>query len=141
MFMFQVGEVVEDSNAKRSKSNEGEKNENGQVKAEEESKGGANSNNGSDEKQNKSNSKPPEPPKDYIHVRARRGQATDSHSLAERVRNTVIFITLMILTISITPMYLVSRVRHVLCQSSTLQLIVLFKLKSVSMSMYHTGVS
>ncbi|KAL0421857.1 UNVERIFIED_CONTAM: Transcription factor [Sesamum latifolium] len=26
----------------------------------------------------------PEPPKDYIHVRARRGQATDSHSLAER---------------------------------------------------------
>lgn len=31
--------------------------------------------------------KPPEAPKpDYIHVRARRGQATDSHSLAERVR-------------------------------------------------------
>ncbi|GFP97684.1 transcription factor bhlh79 [Phtheirospermum japonicum] len=28
----------------------------------------------------------PEPPKDYIHVRARRGQATDSHSLAERAR-------------------------------------------------------
>jgi len=28
---------------------------------------------------------PPEPLKDYIHVRARRGQATDSHSLAERV--------------------------------------------------------
>lgn len=26
-----------------------------------------------------------EPPRDYIHVRARRGQATDSHSLAERV--------------------------------------------------------
>uniref|UniRef100_A0A6N2M9K2 BHLH domain-containing protein n=1 Tax=Salix viminalis TaxID=40686 RepID=A0A6N2M9K2_SALVM len=38
------------------------------------------------QKQSKSNSKPPEPPKDYIHVRARRGQATDSHSLAERVR-------------------------------------------------------
>lgn len=33
---------------------------------------------------NKEGSKP-EPPKDYIHVRARRGQATDSHSLAERV--------------------------------------------------------
>ncbi|XP_057948483.1 transcription factor BHLH089 [Malania oleifera] len=33
------------------------------------------------------NSQPPEPPKqDYIHVRARRGQATDSHSLAERAR-------------------------------------------------------
>ncbi|XP_073144278.1 transcription factor BHLH094-like [Henckelia pumila] len=28
----------------------------------------------------------PEPPKGYIHVRARRGQATDSHSLAERAR-------------------------------------------------------
>ncbi|KAF6138014.1 hypothetical protein GIB67_041887 [Kingdonia uniflora] len=27
-----------------------------------------------------------EPPKDYVHVRARRGEATDSHSLAERVR-------------------------------------------------------
>lgn len=26
-----------------------------------------------------------EPPRGYIHVRARRGQATDSHSLAERV--------------------------------------------------------
>ncbi|KAG6436449.1 hypothetical protein SASPL_101348 [Salvia splendens] len=36
--------------------------------------------------ENKTNQKPPEPPKDYIHVRARRGQATDSHSLAERVR-------------------------------------------------------
>ncbi|KAG6493063.1 transcription factor bHLH49-like isoform X1 [Zingiber officinale] len=32
------------------------------------------------------NVEPSEPPKDYIHVRARRGQATDSHSLAERVR-------------------------------------------------------
>ncbi|XP_039062060.1 transcription factor BHLH089-like isoform X2 [Hibiscus syriacus] len=33
------------------------------------------------------NAQPPEPPKkDYIHVRARRGQATDSHSLAERAR-------------------------------------------------------
>lgn len=33
------------------------------------------------------NTKPTEPPKqDYIHVRARRGQATDSHSLAERAR-------------------------------------------------------
>ncbi|CAK8569256.1 unnamed protein product [Lathyrus sativus] len=35
----------------------------------------------------KGNSKASEPQKlDYIHVRARRGQATDSHSLAERVR-------------------------------------------------------
>ncbi|XP_049406976.1 transcription factor bHLH62-like [Solanum stenotomum] len=38
------------------------------------------------QKQVMENQKPPEPPKDYIHVRARRGQATDSHSLAERVR-------------------------------------------------------
>jgi len=54
------------------------------VKAEEESKGVTS--NANDDKQNRSNSKPPEAPKDYIHVRARRGQATDSHSLAERVR-------------------------------------------------------
>ncbi|CAH9138721.1 unnamed protein product [Cuscuta epithymum] len=38
------------------------------------------------QKQSKANQKPLEPSKDYIHVRARRGQATDSHSLAERVR-------------------------------------------------------
>ncbi|XP_057509801.1 transcription factor BHLH089-like isoform X2 [Actinidia eriantha] len=38
-------------------------------------------------KQVEQNAKPPEPSKqDYIHVRARRGQATDSHSLAERAR-------------------------------------------------------
>ncbi|XP_009757727.1 transcription factor bHLH62-like isoform X1 [Nicotiana tabacum] len=57
---------------------EGNETENGTVNMEE-SKG----NNEGDETQNQ---KPPEPPKDYIHVRARRGQATDSHSLAERVR-------------------------------------------------------
>ncbi|CAJ1921358.1 unnamed protein product [Sphenostylis stenocarpa] len=79
-----AAEASEDSNVKRRKPNEGEGNKNGQVKAEEESKGISCSAN--DDKQNKSNSKPPEPPKDYIHVRARRGQATDSHSLAERVR-------------------------------------------------------
>ncbi|XP_059648916.1 transcription factor BHLH089-like [Cornus florida] len=38
-------------------------------------------------KQSEQDAKLPEPPKqDYIHVRARRGQATDSHSLAERAR-------------------------------------------------------
>ncbi|KAH9331983.1 hypothetical protein KI387_004091, partial [Taxus chinensis] len=37
-------------------------------------------------KQSQQSAKPSEAPKDYIHVRARRGQATDSHSLAERVR-------------------------------------------------------
>ncbi|KAM0015180.1 putative transcription factor bHLH family [Helianthus debilis subsp. tardiflorus] len=36
-------------------------------------------------KPTKENAKP-EPPRDYIHVRARRGQATDNHSLAEKVR-------------------------------------------------------
>lgn len=37
-------------------------------------------------RQSEQSTKPPEAPKDYIHVRARRGQATDRHSLAERVR-------------------------------------------------------
>ncbi|CAO2840583.1 unnamed protein product [Amaranthus hypochondriacus] len=69
-----VAENGEDSSAKRSKSEES-----GEAKREE--------NRGDDgKKQSNGNQKPPEPPKDYIHVRARRGQATDSHSLAERVR-------------------------------------------------------
>ncbi|MBA0639393.1 hypothetical protein Goklo_022431 [Gossypium klotzschianum] len=37
-------------------------------------------------KRAKSNEKEMEKPKEVVHVRARRGQATDSHSLAERVR-------------------------------------------------------
>ncbi|KAI3796075.1 hypothetical protein L1987_38738 [Smallanthus sonchifolius] len=37
------------------------------------------------QKQTKENAKP-EPPKDYIHVRARKGQATDSHVLVESKR-------------------------------------------------------
>ncbi|CAL0302804.1 unnamed protein product [Lupinus luteus] len=77
-------DASEDSNAKRYKSNEVDGNENGTLKEEEESKEGAS--NGSEDKHKKGNSKQLEPPKDYIHVRARRGQATDSHSLAERVR-------------------------------------------------------
>ncbi|KAJ0502695.1 putative transcription factor bHLH family [Helianthus annuus] len=60
------------SDAKRSKSGE---EGNGIEKEKEEG----------NQKPTKENAKP-EPPKDYIHVRARRGQATDSHSLAERVR-------------------------------------------------------
>ncbi|GMI85685.1 CRY2-interacting bHLH 3 [Hibiscus trionum] len=62
-------EQNEESKEKRCKSTESNGNQNGSVKTEEDDKGNA-----------------PEPPKDYIHVRARRGQATDSHSLAERVR-------------------------------------------------------
>lgn len=61
-----------ESNAKRSKSDENEN-----KAAKEEQKAAV--------EENKDNQKPPEPPKDYIHVRARRGQATDAHSLAERV--------------------------------------------------------
>lgn len=38
---------------------------------------------GNDSKENSKTSEVQKP--DYIHVRARRGQATDSHSLAERV--------------------------------------------------------
>lgn len=46
-----------------------------------------NNNKGTSDENLNENSKPSEAPKpDYIHVRARRGQATDSHSLAERVR-------------------------------------------------------
>ncbi|CAL0327705.1 unnamed protein product [Lupinus luteus] len=46
------------------------------------------SNNGGVKREKKKDQKKSceEPPKGYIHVRARRGEATDSHSLAERVR-------------------------------------------------------
>lgn len=37
-------------------------------------------------KRARSNEKGEEKPKEVVHVRARRGQATDSHSLAERVQ-------------------------------------------------------
>ncbi|KAL9660392.1 hypothetical protein QQ045_025205 [Rhodiola kirilowii] len=58
-----------------------------QVKAKKEKKG----QNVEEKKMPKANKKNPkecseDTQKDYIHVRARRGQATDSHSLAERVR-------------------------------------------------------
>lgn len=65
----------DDDNAKRSKQAEGEGNVHRAGKEEGEAKGG-----------NKATSGKDEPTKDYIHVRARRGEATDSHSLAERVR-------------------------------------------------------
>ncbi|XP_017702369.2 transcription factor bHLH62-like isoform X1 [Phoenix dactylifera] len=78
----------DDSNAKRSKP--AETDGTGKVAAVEpkaKQNGGASSSGDAGQKQGKENyAKPPEPPKDYIHVRARRGQATDSHSLAERVR-------------------------------------------------------
>ncbi|KAJ4713408.1 Transcription factor [Melia azedarach] len=43
-------------------------------------------NSGGRRKRVKGNEKEEEKPKEVVHVRARRGQATDSHSLAERVR-------------------------------------------------------
>lgn len=78
-----------ESNTKRCKQEESNGNENDSVKGiqeEDNTNNNDNNNNNKTNSNNKDNSKPPEPPKDYIHVRARRGQATDSHSLAERVR-------------------------------------------------------
>lgn len=51
----------------------------------------------------KSSSSEQPPKQDYIHVRARRGQATDNHSLAERViHNSVIHLFLFLFVSSIT---------------------------------------
>lgn len=69
---------LDGSVAKRLKSSQS-KEENGASKIEAESSSQT-ANKGTEQ------SSKPEPPKDYIHVRARRGQATDSHSLAERAR-------------------------------------------------------
>ncbi|KAH7837342.1 hypothetical protein Vadar_012785 [Vaccinium darrowii] len=73
-----VVEAEDDLDTKRCKSTERNRIENDDVKSEKKTDEG--------QKQEKGSPKPSEPPKDYIHVRARRGQATDSHSLAERVR-------------------------------------------------------
>ncbi|XP_044480717.1 transcription factor BHLH089-like [Mangifera indica] len=72
-----TGNGVNDSDGKRIKTS-GSRDDNQNSKADIEPSSG---------KPVEQNSQPPEPPKqDYIHVRARRGQATDSHSLAERAR-------------------------------------------------------
>lgn len=70
--MIDVEQLVSDDDEKRGKGEEG--NEGGH-------------------KENTADKKP-----DYIHVRARRGQATDSHSLAERV-SSIQSITVIILYI------------------------------------------
>ncbi|KAF5476903.1 hypothetical protein F2P56_003593 [Juglans regia] len=69
-----------ESNGKRMKlSGSRDENEGSRAEVEASSKPG--------NKSTEESTKPSEPPKqDYIHVRARRGQATDSHSLAERAR-------------------------------------------------------
>lgn len=69
--------AVNDGDGKRSKAL-GNRNDDGKVEGEASSGKPA---------EQSSKPPPPDPPKqDYIHVRARRGQATDSHSLAERAR-------------------------------------------------------
>ncbi|CAN6314833.1 unnamed protein product [Urochloa humidicola] len=74
------GQDLTDSGAKRFKTNKSNDN-NGIVRTESETE------TRSAGKAVSKNPPAPEPPKqDYIHVRARRGQATDSHSLAERAR-------------------------------------------------------
>ncbi|KAI3726923.1 hypothetical protein L1987_66730 [Smallanthus sonchifolius] len=70
------GNDLRNMNGKRMKTS-GSKDESGGLKVDGEGSSGAAA---------EQPSKPSEPPKDYIHVRARRGQATDSHSLAERAR-------------------------------------------------------
>ncbi|URE16848.1 hypothetical protein MUK42_12408 [Musa troglodytarum] len=78
---------VAEEDAKRCRSNEKNGNEDDAVKPKVEQNDGSSSNGNGGQKQGRNTAaKSPEPPKDYIHVRARRGQATDSHSLAERVR-------------------------------------------------------
>ncbi|KAK6924926.1 Myc-type, basic helix-loop-helix (bHLH) domain [Dillenia turbinata] len=74
------GNDLDDSSGKRSKLS-GSKDEPTNSKAD------AERNSGDGKKSAEKGSQVSEPPKqDYIHVRARRGQATDSHSLAERAR-------------------------------------------------------
>ncbi|XP_009596972.1 transcription factor bHLH62-like isoform X1 [Nicotiana tomentosiformis] len=76
---YNEAEAEDGTKEKRSKSTEGNGKKNGTVKMEE-----TNGSEGDEaEKEAKEEQKPA---KDWIHVRARRGQATDSHSLAERVR-------------------------------------------------------
>ncbi|KAK1606523.1 hypothetical protein QYE76_030196 [Lolium multiflorum] len=82
----QAGEQSE-SDAKRCKAGDAEKKVTTAVKPKAEQTGSDSSVEDGEQKKGKGkNGKPVEPPKDYVHVRARRGQATDSHSLAERVR-------------------------------------------------------
>ncbi|GAV74393.1 HLH domain-containing protein [Cephalotus follicularis] len=70
---------LNDSNSKRIRAT-GSKNENGGLKTEVEA------NSVAGDKPAEQSCKPELPKQDFIHVRARRGQATDSHSLAERAR-------------------------------------------------------
>ncbi|OVA09112.1 Myc-type [Macleaya cordata] len=75
-----IDKETKDCEAKRLKSS-GSGEENGDSKSEMESSSGEGN---KPAEQSKQKSEPPK--QDFIHVRARRGQATDSHSLAERAR-------------------------------------------------------
>lgn len=76
---YNEAEAENGTKEKRSKPTEGNGKKNGTVKMEE-----INGSEGDEtEKETKEDQKTT---KDWIHVRARRGQATDSHSLAERIR-------------------------------------------------------
>lgn len=77
-----VGSDLNNSNGAKRAKIAGSRDENGSYKAEVEANSVACNKSSAEQ-----SAKPSEPPKqDYIHVRARRGQATDSHSLAERAR-------------------------------------------------------
>ncbi|RRT68246.1 hypothetical protein B296_00015771, partial [Ensete ventricosum] len=84
----------EDSDAKRCRSMVKNRDENdAAVKPKAEQNDGCSSNRNGSQKQCRENTaNSTEPPKDYIHVRARRGQATDSHSLAERVTGKAVML-------------------------------------------------
>ncbi|CAL0305057.1 unnamed protein product [Lupinus luteus] len=73
--------------------------------------------------------KPSEPPKqEYIHVRARRGQATDSHSLAERARREKISERMKILQ-DLVPGC--NKVNIMFCETSAILLPLFFRLSFV----------
>ncbi|XP_031481243.1 transcription factor bHLH62 [Nymphaea colorata] len=76
---------IDESKMKKIKGAESGSDEKVEAKPKSEQNGSPSAGDGN-QKQSKDTPKPVEAPKDYIHVRARRGQATDSHSLAERVR-------------------------------------------------------
>ncbi|GMH08059.1 hypothetical protein Nepgr_009899 [Nepenthes gracilis] len=78
--------MIDETNEKRSKPDEDSKNEKENTKENADQNESAKTAREDDEKRNLKAPNPTKPPKDYIHVRARRGQATISHSLAERVR-------------------------------------------------------
>ena len=85
LFIFRQFDVEEECKDKRVEGEAGEVQSGITVKSEKENSG-RNSRENSSSKASEVVQKT-----DYIHVRARRGQATDSHSLAERVSRSVFY--------------------------------------------------